>query len=292
MAKSKSTKTPTKNPKLPQAIGKRKRPEVQTKECVICVENKPLYRNFPAFTSCSHDPGTCSSCVAKQTVTLLEASSGTGWSSCRCPQCDAPIPTEELQNTLPRALVKEMRGLVDKALQSTDDSWRWCLATGCGHGGLQNGLNEMIRCRKCDYRMCFKHQVPWHTGYSCQEYETSHPEAAVTKTNEEMIRKMSKPCPGCGIAVQKDGGCNNMSCECLPCHAICIFCVHRLMVCRPEMWCRLALGQRSIRRRPSRASCHWRKCPFGCDPPTGDPQQPSTPTSYQYELKFGLNHHV
>jgi IBR domain, a half RING-finger domain len=205
--------TPTKASEFPKVTGKRKRAEVETKECVICIETKPVYRNFPDFTTCSHHPDTCSSCVAKQTVTLLEASRGKGWSVCKCPQCDVVIPEEELHGALPRALVKDMKEMVDKAHHSADDSWRWCLAEGCGHGSLQDGRNEMIRCRKCDYKMCFKHQIPWHRGYTCLEYETSHPQAAITKTSEEMVRKMSKPCPGCGIAVEKDGGCNHMNCE-------------------------------------------------------------------------------
>lgn len=213
MAKNLSAKPPTEKSIPPTVTGKRKRAQAQTKECVVCVETKPLYRNFPAFSTCSHGPDTCSACVAKQTITLLETSRGRGWSVCRCPQCDVPIPTQELQAALPRAVGKEMKEMVDEALVSNDYSWRWCLASGCGHGSLQHGWNEIFRCRKCGYKMCFKHQVPWHKGYTCQEYETSHPSATITNTNEEMIGETSKPCPGCGIAVQKDGGCNHMSCE-------------------------------------------------------------------------------
>ena len=213
MPKRKPARAAIRTSKPSTVIGKRKRTEVETRECVICVESQPVYRNFPTFTTCSHDADTCLSCIAKQTVILLQASRGKGWSACRCPQCDVSIPTEELQSALPRALVKEMKEMVSKAAQTTDDSWRWCLRPGCGHGSIHDGRDEMIQCRKCTYKMCFKHQVPWHQGYSCQDYETSHPQAAITKTNEEMIQKMSKPCPGCGIAVEKTGGCNHMSCE-------------------------------------------------------------------------------
>ncbi|ERF69709.1 hypothetical protein EPUS_03701 [Endocarpon pusillum Z07020] len=213
MPKRKSAKAVIRTSKPSTVIGKRKRTEVETKECAICVESQPVYRNFPTFTTCSHDSDTCLSCIAKQTVILLQASRGKGWSASRCPQCNISIPTEELQSALPRALVKEMKEMVSKAAQATDDSWRWCLRPGCGHGKIHDGRSEMIQCGKCSYKMCFKHQVPWHQGYSCQDYETSHPQAAITKTNEEMIQKMSKPCPGCGIAVEKIGGCNHMSCR-------------------------------------------------------------------------------
>jgi len=260
MARKKAAK-PSTTPSKPLTVtGKRKRPEVQMKECVICVETKPIYRNFPAFTTCSHDPDTCLSCIAKQTVILLQDSGGKGWSACTCPQCNVAVTTEELQGALPRALVKGMKEMVDKAHRSTDDSWRWCLAPGCGHGSLQDGQKEMIRCRKCDYKMCFKHQVPWHQGYTCNDYETSHPQAAITKTNEEMINKMSKPCPGCGIAVEKVGGCNHMSCKSVTARISEVHFIHTLTICRRTMWFKLALGQ----------SC--------CRPPSADRAGGASPT--------------
>lgn len=219
--------------------GKRKRADAHSKECMICVESKPVYRNFPDFTTCSHEPDVCSSCVAEQTVTILQSSRWQGWSACRCLQCDIFIPTEELQAALPRALVKEMKEMMGRAVDSAQESWRWCLAAGCGHGSLHDSKKEMIRCKKCDYKMCFKHQVPWHVGYTCQEYDMSHPQAAITKTSEELISKMSKPCPGCGIAVQKAGGCNFMACESI--HLQLLY-FRTLKVYRQQMWNYLALG--------------------------------------------------
>ena len=241
MGKGKHAKAVSNTSKMSIVAGKRKRTEVQTKECVICVEAKPVYRNFPEFTTCSHEADTCSSCVAKQTVILLQSSHGQGWSACRCPQCDVPMPTEELHAALPRALVKEMKEVVGKTLDSSQESWRWCLAAGCGHGSLHDGKSEMIRCRKCGHKMCFEHQVPWHTGYTCQQYEMSHPQAAITKSSEELISKMSKPCPGCGIAVQKVGGCDFMICECNRLHLL--YC-SLLTPYRQQMWCQLELAHR------------------------------------------------
>lgn len=243
MPRPRSVKPRIKAPKPPPVTGKRKRQDVQSKECVICIETKPVYRKFPAFTTCSHDPDTCSSCIAKQTVTNLEAAQGTGWSACRCPQCNMTLPAEELQSALPRALVKEMKDMINRTDASTDDRWRWCLASGCGHGSLQDGRNEMIRCRKCDCKMCFKHQVPWHKGYTCQEYDTSHPQAAITKTNEEMIKKMSKPCPGCGIAVEKIGGCSHMTCKRIILLIASHFLHSYLTICRQKMRFALELGR-------------------------------------------------
>lgn len=191
-------------------MGKRKRAEVPTRECAICLEIRPIYRNYPLFSSCTHDD-TCISCIAKQTVARLELHHK--WSACTCPQCDVQIPTEELHGVLPRTIVKEMKELLKRASLSSHEAWRWCLAPGCGHGGVQNGRSEVYKCSKCGTKACFKHQVPWHAGYTCDQYDDSHPNAEITKSSEEAIKNMTKPCPGCGTRVGKNGGCSHMWCK-------------------------------------------------------------------------------
>jgi hypothetical protein len=205
--------------RLRYIMGKRKRAEIETRDCAICMENKPLYRDFPNFSSCtSHDADTCLSCIAKQTVTRLELHRQQGWSACTCPQCGTDIPTEELHGVLPRTLVKELKKLLNRASLSSEEAWRWCLAPGCDHGALQTGKSEMIKCGKCGAKACFKHQVPWHAGYTCEEYDDSHPSAEITKSDEDAIKKTTKPCPKCGTRVMKDGGCNHMRCKCSDTH--------------------------------------------------------------------------
>jgi hypothetical protein len=52
------------------------------------------------------------------------------------------------------SIAKEMKALLDKALESSKEAWRWRLAPGCGHGGFQVGLSEMIMCGKCGANAC------------------------------------------------------------------------------------------------------------------------------------------
>ena len=197
-----------------------RRQDIETKECTICVEVRPVYRNFPTFTSCNHPPDTCLTCVSRHAVTQLEANPT--WNSCTCAQCNIALPTEELQVVLPRAIFKETNALVARKDMESDEAWRWCLNPSCGYGQLQKPkkTENKVACKKCGFCICFKHQVPWHTGYTCWNYDTSHPESQAVQSSEKVIGDISKACPGppggkgCGWRVQKNGGCLHMRCKC------------------------------------------------------------------------------
>jgi len=55
----------------------------------------------------------------------------------------------------------------------------------------------------------------WHQSLSCDEAasEDAKRRREEDKESEKMVGKVSKPCPGCGVKIEKDGGCVNMHCE-------------------------------------------------------------------------------
>lgn len=54
---------------------------------------------------------------------------------------------------------------------STDPNFVWCQK--CNFGQLHSdGVNSpIVSCLNCNNRTCFNHQVPWHTGMTCPEYD-------------------------------------------------------------------------------------------------------------------------
>ena len=99
---------------------------IETKECVICAEERPIYRNFPSFEVCSHEPLVCSTCITTQTVHRLEQyRHSTNREVCVCLLCDASIPQDQFQNVLQRALVKEMNESFTQAKFAGRENFRW-----------------------------------------------------------------------------------------------------------------------------------------------------------------------
>jgi hypothetical protein len=94
-------------------------------------------------------------------------------------------------------------------------SFMWCLSEKCSSGQIHDlVLNSHIVCADCEFEMCFTHQVKWHEGLSCEQYdslkETGDPEFQQT---QEWITNNTKSCPECNIQVQKGNGCFHMTCE-------------------------------------------------------------------------------
>jgi hypothetical protein len=62
--------------------------------------------------------------------------------------------------------------------------------------------------------MCFTHEMPWHDGLTCDEYESlrdyGDPNFAETR---EWIRTNTKPCPSCQVGIQKGEACFHMTCK-------------------------------------------------------------------------------
>ena len=80
-------------------------------------------------------------------------------------------------------------------------------------GAVQQGMTDeqnMMTCEHCDTHYCFTHGGA-HLARTCSEYTASI--AGEVRATEEVVSSISKPCPGCGLAIEKTGGCNHMQCN-------------------------------------------------------------------------------
>lgn len=55
---------------------------------------------------------------------------------------------------------------------SQADNFIWCTA-GCGSGQIHDSdaRHPIVTCLHCGQRSCFQHNVPWHEGLTCKEYD-------------------------------------------------------------------------------------------------------------------------
>ena len=74
-----------------------------------------------------------------------------------------------------------------------------------------------MNCEACGDKSCFTHDIPWHQGLTCSEYETI--KRGVDKATEKYIKKETKPCPSCGVRIVKTGGCDSMVCTIRTCNS-------------------------------------------------------------------------
>lgn len=105
----------------------------------------------------------------------------------------------------------------------TDANYVACLNTRCGHyfsiedceGKLANprdpDMRQKMVCPYCEYQMCPTCIRPYHGTGKCGEAK-----AAEDQLSLQAIRDMgAKPCPNpdCGAYIEKNGGCQHMTCK-------------------------------------------------------------------------------
>lgn len=95
--------------------------------------------------------------------------------------------------------------------------YRECMAQSCKSGRIHDPAvdGNIFCCSECGFRVCTTHEVPFHDGETCEEYNERT--KIVWKKQEEQsiqtISRISKPCPNCQVNIQKTQGCDEMTCK-------------------------------------------------------------------------------
>lgn len=188
--------------------------------CTVCFEalSATTLPRQRVTAGCKHETTVCESCVRGSIVaTMTDAN----WEHPRCPECAAVLSHSEITVFVERAVMARHDERVFLASMAQMPEFRWCLGAGCGAGQLHEGGAEapIVTCQKCGKKMCFVHGVRWHEGQTCAafqaEKERREEAEAGTKATLEHLRRKTKACPrrGCGIRIEKNGGCDHMKCR-------------------------------------------------------------------------------
>ncbi|CEL59307.1 E3 ubiquitin-protein ligase arih1l OS=Danio rerio GN=arih1l PE=2 SV=1 [Rhizoctonia solani AG-1 IB] len=139
-----------------------------------------------------------------------------GLTTVRCPSanCIAELAFEDVcaAAAADRALVERYDSLLLRQALGSDTSFVWCKNTSCGSGQFHpDGVAApIITCRRCGSKSCFQHDVVWHDGFTCSEYDAHR--RPVNIDTADYLRRYTKVCPHCSRMVEKIDGCDHMVC--------------------------------------------------------------------------------
>lgn len=197
-----------------------------TFDCAICLETVAVSSlSAEKLTpTCTHDLSVCTPCL-RSSITI--AITDTNWSHPTCPQCPARLSYSEINRfvDLETRTKYDNRIFLETISEMTD--FRWCLKEGCGSGQLHDGGEDspIVTCRKCGDRMCFAHNIKWHEGDTCAEFQAKKDVDKTEQASQLHLKKTTKTCPNvtCGARVMKISGCDHITC--LKCrHEYCWLC--------------------------------------------------------------------
>ncbi|XP_044582922.1 E3 ubiquitin-protein ligase ARIH1-like [Cotesia glomerata] len=195
----------------PSSVSKSKElPSDSTEFCGICLS--PFIRSLMTGLECGHR--FCGDCWAKY-LSVKVMSEGECLSiSCPAHKCEILV-----DDTSAMALIKDStvrskyQCLITQSFVECNRLLKWCPAPDCNRAvKVQEVEFKPVKC-VCGRRFCFKCSETWHAPILCEYLRKWVKTAAEDSATSHWIGINTKECPKCHTAIEKNGGCNHMTCR-------------------------------------------------------------------------------
>ena len=184
-------------------------------DCNICLDPFTGIDDI-VILECSHF--NCIHCLRGMLQTKLGTRNVT---NIACPsggveRCDHTLTYQEIKCILNKRNFERYDSYL---LQNTMDAARDCKpCPGVNCGNAIFGFEElpMVRCPTCQLQFCFNClEHDWHLGITCDQYkqwkeENGRGDAAFEQWQRD---NGTKQCPRCSVTIQKNEGCDHMTCR-------------------------------------------------------------------------------
>ncbi|RIB23094.1 hypothetical protein C2G38_2033046 [Gigaspora rosea] len=170
-------------------------------------------------TRCDHK--ICRDCI-NQYINKQLNEKGIVKIECLANHCNFLMEYEDMKRVASKDLIERYEYLSFREAIRQIPDFRWCHNQNCGSGQehLGEDISPIMICIACGQMNCFTHDVIWHDGRTCTEYEAE--KNTIEGATRDTIERETKTCPGCGIRIYKYGGCTHMTCKCG--HQFCWLC--------------------------------------------------------------------
>lgn len=104
-----------------------------------------------------------------------------------------------------------------RAALAGDGDYRHCFSPTCNAGQLHTGGADepIFRCGACGHKHCVACEANWHEDETCTQYQDRRrvERGVENDQSQQEVEKLSKPCPKCKVPIEKNNGCDHMTCQ-------------------------------------------------------------------------------
>lgn len=184
--------------------------------CTICFDDE-LKEEQMLFMPCGH--GFCLECWSRQMKAKSEDGPAFILSTCPQQKCTEIVTEEEVNKSAPHLLSTFQRYQLRNFVEMNGNA-RWCPGPGCdriaaitaNNGGFLDA-DSTAKCDKCATCFCLKCGNEPHTPLLCSKLEEWKEKCKNESETANWILANTKPCPNCRTRIEKNNGCNHMTCE-------------------------------------------------------------------------------
>lgn len=217
----------------------------ESKECAVCTDALSLHHfpDRPPTKNCKHGVDVCRKCLR---TWIASESNVKMWNDITCPICKTQLRTADMREFAPKDIFKRYDSLLpysfshlahprplnnptnpptsymtlsSRAKAESRPGFRWCGLKGCKAGQVHLPNYPSFRCNTCEKTSCVVHNVAWHKGETCAEYDyrtNGKLKKAEEEASRKVVEKTTKACPGCKRPIEKNRGCDHMTCKFFP----------------------------------------------------------------------------
>ena len=205
---------------------------LEVEDCSICYDDV-LSGCVQVMESCNHR--FCGKCVTNYLVAALDSGEVVG-TQCPDNSCSELMTDNDLMKALTNVQFAKFKQFRTLAKLQLEPNCRWCPKEGCQAGviaDLECPLFPKLTCGDCDTEFCFECSDRWHPGMTCRRWanykkkseskqETKRKKKEELGTKKWMKDNKTVKCVRCSALVQRNEGCNHMTCTCG--HEFCWLC--------------------------------------------------------------------
>ncbi|CAD6244757.1 GSCOCG00013458001-RA-CDS [Cotesia congregata] len=208
----------------PLSVSKSKElPSDSTEFCEICLS--PFPRSLMTGLECGHR--FCGDCWAEY-LSVKVMSEGKCLSiSCPAHKCEILVDDASAMALIRDSKVRsKYQCLITQSFVECNRLLKWCPAPDCNRAvKVQEVEFEPVKC-SCGHRFCFKCSETWHAPILCEYLRKWIKKTAEDSATSHWIGINAKECPQCLMAIEKNGGCNHMTCRNCKCE-FCWICTRK-----------------------------------------------------------------
>jgi len=136
----------------------------------------------------------------------------------KCPMdnCKSEIANEDLMENIEKDIIdKYFEFTLKNYVDIHGDEMSWCPTADCSYAFIYDKDISVFNCPRCNKSYCLNCRVPEHKGMTCKEYQIN---SRMDKNDQmffDFVRGHKfKQCTQCQYWVEKNEGCDHMTCRC------------------------------------------------------------------------------
>eukprot|EP01120_Amphizonella_sp_Union-15-10_P011882 TRINITY_DN5167_c0_g3_i3.p1 TRINITY_DN5167_c0_g3~~TRINITY_DN5167_c0_g3_i3.p1 ORF type:complete len:611 (+),score=128.13 TRINITY_DN5167_c0_g3_i3:43-1875(+) len=133
--------------------------------------------------------------------------------SCPASGCNLFIPDDLVKKLVSEDVFKKYYSFITESYVEDNRQVTWCPAPNCGHAINADMVSGLVVTCKCGFRFCFTCHHEAHAPSTCGQVKEWIAKGQDDSETVHWIGANTKHCPRCKVPVEKNGGCNHMTCR-------------------------------------------------------------------------------